>query len=64
MRHFQPCSLESTLDIKPFVGFRAVQNGLVATHFLSNKVKGLDNLQAKFLPLLIFRDRNIFDVTG
>ena len=40
----------------------AVQDRLVATHILRNKVQRLNDPQTKLLALLVLCDSNIFDV--
>jgi hypothetical protein len=64
MRHLQPSPLESTLDIKSLVRFRAIQNRLVAAYFLGNKIKRLDKFETEFLALLVFRNSDVFDMAN
>jgi hypothetical protein len=63
MRHFQSRPLESTFDIESLVRFRAIENTLIAPHIHSNEIKGLNYFQPELLPLLILRDRDVFDVS-
>lgn len=62
MRHLQPGPLKTTLKIEPLIGLRAIQDRLVATHLLGDEIEGLDELQAQFLALLVFRDGDVFDM--
>lgn len=62
MRHLQSSSLVPTLHIKAFIRFTTVQDTLVASHFLSNEIQCLDELQAEFLALLILCHGNVFDM--
>lgn len=62
MRHLQPSPLEPTLDIKPLIRLRAIQNRLIATHTLRHIIQSLNNPQSQLLPLLVLRDRNILDM--
>lgn len=64
MCHLQTSSLVPALDVESFVGFTAVENALVTTNFLCNEIKSLNQFQAKFLALLIFRDGDIFDMSN
>lgn len=64
MCHLQPCPLEATLDIEPLVGLAAVQNALVAADLCGDKVERLDDFEAEFLALLVFRDSDVFDVAN
>lgn len=62
MRHLQPSPLEPTLDIKPLIRLRAIQNRLIAAHTLRHIIQSLNNPQSQLLPLLVLRDRNILDM--
>jgi hypothetical protein len=64
MCHLQPRSLVSTLNVESLICFAAIKNTLVASHLLRDKVQRLDELQPKLLPLLVFRDGDIFDVAN
>jgi hypothetical protein len=64
MCHLQPRPLVSTLDVESLICFAAIKNTLVASHLLRDEVQCLNELQPKFLPLLVFRDGNIFDVAN
>lgn len=63
MCHFQTCRLEATLDIESLILLTAIQNTLVAADLLCHEVERLNNLDAEFLALLVFRNRDVFDVT-
>jgi hypothetical protein len=63
VRHLQSCPFVAALDIEPLVRLTAVQNALVTANLLSNEVQSLDQLEAEFLPLLVFGNGNVFDVT-
>jgi hypothetical protein len=63
MCHLQPRPLISTLNVEALICFAAIQNTLIAPHLLRDKVQCLNELQSQFLPLLIFRDGDIFDVS-
>lgn len=63
MRHLQTSPLESALHIEPLIGLRAIENGLVAACVFRHIVQCLYNPQPQFLPLLVFRDRNVLDMT-
>lgn len=63
MRHLQTSPLEPTLNIETLVGFRTIQNRLVAANFLGDEIERLDELEAKFLALLVFGDRDVFNVS-
>ena len=63
MRHLKTRSLESALDIETLVRLRTIQNCLVAADFLGDKIERLDELEAEFLSLLVFCDRDVFDVS-
>jgi hypothetical protein len=63
MCHLQPRPLVSTLDVESLICFAAIKNTLVASHLLRDEVQCLDELQSQFLPLLVFGDGNIFDVS-
>lgn len=62
VRHLQAGPLESALDVEAFVGIAAIEDGLVATDLVGNKVEGLDQPQTQFLALLVLSDCDIFDV--
>jgi hypothetical protein len=62
MCHLQPRPLEAALDVEPLVRLAAVENALVAAHLCRNEVERLDDFEAKFLALLVFRDGDVFDV--
>lgn len=62
MRHLQAGPLEAALDIEALVGLAAVEDALVAADLFGDRVEGLDDAQAKFLALLVLRDRNVLDV--
>ena len=64
MCHLQPRPLVSTLDVESLICFAAIKNTLVASHLLRDEVQCLNELQPKFLPLLVFRDGDIFDVSN
>lgn len=63
MSHFQARPPESTLDVEPLVRFAAVQNALITADLLGDEVQSLDELQAQFLALLVFRHGDILDVS-
>jgi len=62
MGHLQAGPPEPTLDIETFICLAAIQDALVTTHFLGDKIQGLDYLEAQLLPLLVLGDSDIFDV--
>jgi hypothetical protein len=62
VRHLKPCSPKAALDIESLVGFAAVQNALVAAHFLRDIVERLDDPQAELLALLVAGDGDVLDV--
>jgi hypothetical protein len=62
VRHLEPGPLEAALDVEALVGLAAVEDGLVAANLFGNEVEGLDQPKSQFLPLLILRDRDVFDV--
>jgi hypothetical protein len=62
MCHLQPRPLEAALDVEPLVRLAAVENALVAAHLCRDEVERLDDFEAEFLALLVFRDGDVFDV--
>jgi hypothetical protein len=63
MCHLQPCALEAALDVEPLVCLAAVENALVAAHPCGDEVERLDDFEAEFLALLVFRDGDVFNMT-
>lgn len=64
MCHLQACTLEATLDIKPFIRLAAVQDGLVASDILSNEIESLDDFEPKLLALLVFGHCDVLNVSN
>lgn len=62
MGHLETGSSKAALDVKTFVSLAAVENALVTTSLLGNKVEGLDDSEAEFLALLVLCDSDIFNV--
>lgn len=62
MCHLQSGSFETTLDIESFIGFAAVQDGLVASDLLCRVVQCLYDPQAELLALLILCDSDVLNV--
>nr|POE79469.1 hypothetical protein CFP56_07534 [Quercus suber] len=62
MRHLEPGALEAALDVEALVGLGAVEDRLVATRVLGDVIQRLDDAQPELLALLVFRDRDVFDV--
>src|SRR5690242_3481340 len=62
MRHLEPCPLEPTLNIEPFVRLAAIQNRLVTPDLLRDKVQCLNNPEPQLLALLVLCNRNVFNV--
>lgn len=63
MRHLQARPPEAALDVEALIRLAAVQYTLVTSHTLRYEVKGLYDLQAELLALLILRHGDIFDVS-
>lgn len=63
MCHFQTRPLEAALDVEALVGFATVENGLVATRPLGDKVQRLDHTETQLLALLVLGDCDILDVS-
>lgn len=62
VRHLKSSSLETALDVEPFVGFATIKNTLVASNIFCNVVQGLYDPQSKLLALLVFVYRNVLDM--
>jgi hypothetical protein len=60
--HLQSRPLVSAFDVESLVRLAAVENAFVTSNSLRDEVKGLNELETEFLPLLIFCNCNIFDV--
>jgi hypothetical protein len=60
--HLQAGLAEAALDVEAFVGFAAVEDGLVAADLLGDVVEGLDDAEAELLALLVLGDGNVLDV--
>lgn len=63
MGHLEPRSLKSTLDIEALIVLAAVQDCLVATRLFGDEVESLDDSKTQFLPLLVLRNSDVFDVS-
>jgi hypothetical protein len=63
MCHLQTRSLVSALDIEPLVCLATVEYALVTSNLLRDEVEGLNQFEAELLPLLVFGNRDVFDVT-
>ena len=63
MCHLEPSSLVAAFDIEALVGFRAVQDGLVAPNLLRYMIQCFYDVKAKVFPLLVFRNRNVLNMT-
>ena len=63
VRHLQSRPLEPAFDVEALVCLGAVEDRLVAADFFSHVVEGLNDPQAEFLPLLIFSNCDVFDVS-
>ncbi len=62
MCHLQSCPLEAALDIESLIRFAAIQNAFVAAYLSSYIIKGLDDLEAELLALLVLCNSDIFDM--
>lgn len=64
MCHLQSRPLVSAFDVESFVCFAAIQNALVTADLLSHEIESLDQLESELLPLLIFGNGDVFDMTN
>jgi len=63
MCHLQSCFLEATFDVESLICLTAVKNALVAADLARNVIESLNKLFAELLPLLIFCNGDVLDVT-
>ena len=62
VRHFESRPLKATLNVKALIGLAAVKDRLVAANLVGNEIECLDQPKTQFFPLLVLRNRNVFDM--
>jgi hypothetical protein len=63
VRHLQTRPPEAALDVEALVGLAAIEDALVTAHLGGDEVERLNDAQPELLPLLVFCDGDVLDVT-